>query len=96
MMALSSRLPLPQGPVQAKLCLSNLTSGSLLILTAMLDADKQRLGRDIRVFKTSFISDTLIHASNNDEDDDMYEFTPGDCYLVLGPNKQDVISISDN
>ncbi|XP_017241820.1 plant UBX domain-containing protein 1 [Daucus carota subsp. sativus] len=58
---------------------------------AKLEAAKQKLGRDIRVFQTSIVSQTQIDASNNnnDEEDDMYEFTPADYYRVLGPKKQD-------
>lgn len=33
---------------------------------AKLDAAKQKLGRDVRVFETSIVSQTQIDASNND------------------------------
>ncbi|KAL8124248.1 plant UBX domain-containing protein 1-like [Apium graveolens] len=57
---------------------------------AKLHAAKHKLGRDFRVFQTSIVSQTQIDASkNDDEEDDMYDFTPADYYRVLGPKKQD-------
>ncbi|WOG96401.1 hypothetical protein DCAR_0415736 [Daucus carota subsp. sativus] len=50
--------------------------------TEKLEAARQKLGRDIRVFETSVISQVQFMLQIMD--DDMYEFTPEDYYRVLG------------
>ncbi|KAL1819462.1 hypothetical protein ACET3Z_014331 [Daucus carota] len=68
-----------------------LQSRSLIPWTQLRQSLRQ-LGTRTRYFCfRNFCYTSSIYASNNDEDDDMYEFTPEDCYCVLGPKKQDKV-----
>ncbi|EOA25150.1 hypothetical protein CARUB_v10018460mg [Capsella rubella] len=51
---------------------------------------REKLGREVRVFETSSISQRPTQASSaEDESDDFYEFTPADYYRLLATKKED-------
>ncbi|KAG7563740.1 Ubiquitin-like domain superfamily [Arabidopsis suecica] len=51
---------------------------------------REKLGREVRVFETSSISQRPIQVSSaEDESDDFYEFTPADYYRLLATKKED-------
>ncbi|XP_075501050.1 plant UBX domain-containing protein 1-like [Primulina tabacum] len=56
---------------------------------ARLALAKEKYGRDIRVFETSTASAIPANASNIEEAEDFYEFTPEDYYRILATKKED-------
>lgn len=54
-----------------------------------LAAAKENLGREIRVFETSRLSQSSNEVSNLDESDDFYEFTAEDYHRLLATKKED-------
>ncbi|CAL9248448.1 unnamed protein product [Arabidopsis halleri] len=50
---------------------------------------REILGREVRVFETSSISQRPSQVSSADESDDFYEFTPADYYRLLATKKED-------
>ncbi|OAP05930.1 PUX1 [Arabidopsis thaliana] len=51
---------------------------------------REKLGREVRVFETSSISQRPSQVSSaDDESDDFYEFTPADFYRLLATKKED-------
>ncbi|KAJ6692077.1 PLANT UBX DOMAIN-CONTAINING PROTEIN 1-RELATED [Salix purpurea] len=56
---------------------------------AKFAAVKEKFGRDLHVFETSVVSSSLPRASNDENTDDFYEFTPEDYYRLLRTKKED-------
>lgn len=50
---------------------------------------KEKLGREIRVFETTGLSDMSNGASTSEEPDDFYDFTAEDYYRLLSTKKED-------
>ena len=56
---------------------------------AKIAAVKEKFGRDLLVFETSVVSLSLPRATNDENTDDFYEFTPEDYYRLLLTKKED-------